>query len=202
MLLGRLRSGSRFGVCGGDIGKEVVRILFADDFEVSQRKKERLTDAKGRHALGICTVRGLSPCYPIRLRTYRIVIRLGQSWWCDGVDSYSSQLHHLKEYGFSACDPEEGADHTRLSEALRLLHLQYKSLPNAIALVVLRCRAVFLAFSNWRRFSRSFGCRRARFRLRLWVFGLVILQRLFERVMPSNLEGAVGCSEASVHEKI
>lgn len=57
MFLGRLGSGSRCGVCGGDIGKEVVRILFADDFEVSQRKKERLTDAKGRHALGI-----IAPC--------------------------------------------------------------------------------------------------------------------------------------------
>ena len=52
MLLWRLRCCGSFVVCRGNIRKQIARVLFADDFEVSQRKEERLADTKSGHALG------------------------------------------------------------------------------------------------------------------------------------------------------
>jgi hypothetical protein len=59
MPLRGLRSGGSFCVCRGDIRKQVARILCADDFEIRQRKKERLAYPKGSHALGIIETCGL-----------------------------------------------------------------------------------------------------------------------------------------------
>ena len=53
MLPWRLRICGSCVVCGRNIHKWVERIPLADDFEVSQRKEERLADTKGSHALGI-----------------------------------------------------------------------------------------------------------------------------------------------------
>jgi hypothetical protein len=57
MLLGRLRDASSFAVRCGDIDKQIARVAFADDVEISQRQKERLADSKCGHALGV-----IEPC--------------------------------------------------------------------------------------------------------------------------------------------
>jgi hypothetical protein len=53
MFFWRLRDGRSFVVCRGDIGKQVASVLFADDFDVNQRKKQGLADTKGGRAIGI-----------------------------------------------------------------------------------------------------------------------------------------------------
>jgi hypothetical protein len=63
---------------------------------------------------------------------------------------------------------------------------------------LLRCRAVFLAFSRSRRFCRSLGLRTARLRLRLRVLGLAMRETQFGNVVPSNPEVPIaGCQHPS-----
>ncbi len=38
---------------GGNVRKQVARVLLADDLEVGQRKEERLADAERSHAVGV-----------------------------------------------------------------------------------------------------------------------------------------------------
>jgi hypothetical protein len=50
VLLRRLRSTCGFLVCGYDIREQIAHVAFVDNFEVGQREKERLADAKSGRA--------------------------------------------------------------------------------------------------------------------------------------------------------
>jgi len=41
-----------FGMGRSNVGEQVAGVLLADNFQISQGKKQRFTDAKGSHAVG------------------------------------------------------------------------------------------------------------------------------------------------------